>query len=104
MLHVGIQQFANRRTTLQPVGVIDLVRQLVCMDSYLISVIAGQIDLQDHHAEKLQHGHELPGIVPDTHMLQAISAEADDQGTQDDLRQNVGRNDILAGLGEPIKI
>lgn len=65
---------------------VNLVGQLIGIHGYLVSVVAGQVNLQDHHTDKLQHGYKLAGIIANSHMLQAVSTKADDQGTQNDLR------------------
>jgi len=78
VLHIGNEQLSNWWSTLQPIGVINLVGQLVGIDGYFIPIETWQEDLQDHHTDELQHGNKLAGIIPNAHVLQAISTETDD--------------------------
>jgi len=86
VLHIGNEQLSNWWSTLQPIGVINFIGQLVGIDGYFISIETWQEDLQDHHTDELQHGYKLTGIIPNSHVLQAVTTETDDQGTQNNLR------------------
>lgn len=92
VLHVGDEQLPAALVALRPVGVVDVVGQLMGIDGDLVAEVAGQEYLEHHDTEELQHRYELARIGADAHVLQAIAAEADDEGAQHDLGENVGRD------------
>jgi len=55
VLHIGNEQLSNWWSTLQPIGVENLVGQLVGIYCYFIPIETWQEDLQDHHTDELQH-------------------------------------------------